>query len=74
MRSYCDICGKEKRVPEMACSPLCTAREAQRISWDLINVGDLMKDMTLDQIAVALDVSPDVVMEQAKKRGLQCLK
>ena len=70
MKCYCDICGKEKRVSEMACSILCTAREAQRISWDLVNVGDLMKDMTMEQIAIALEVPLDTVKAQAKKRGL----
>jgi uncharacterized protein (UPF0212 family) len=71
-KSYCPVCGKEKKSINKTCSYACAAKLSGKVDWDKFDLEDLILEQKLSysEIGRRLNVSDNAVRKRAKKIGI----
>ena len=70
IKSYCPVCGNEKKNFNKACSVNCAATLARKVNWDDIDLKSLIGKHSYCEIGDMLNVSDVAVRKRAIKLGL----
>jgi hypothetical protein len=70
-KTFCIVCGKEKKYTNKTCSYTCAAKLARKMDWESFDLADrIEKGESISQIADFLDLSYSSVRKRAKKMHL----
>ncbi len=68
----CRVCGKNKQSYLVTCSRSCAAKLSRTVDWSKIDLAEVSKTKTVQEMADIMNVSDNAVRKRMMKMGIYC--